>query len=231
MNVATKPLEGITEWVFDLDNTLYPRTCELFAQIDVLITEYVMKLTGLERTPARKLQKDYYRDFGTTLNGLMHTHGIDPLDYLSFVHDIDYSPVAADPELVAAIQALPGRKVIFTNADRPHAENVLSRLGASDLFADIYDICAHEYAPKPEEAAYRQFLKLSGIAPAQAVMFDDLEKNLRVPHALGMRTVHVVAEDGFAHDHVEDWELAANRGAEHIHFVTNDLVRFLSSQG
>lgn len=227
MNKAGKPLEGISEWVFDLDNTLYPRTCELFAQIDKLITRYVADLTGLDPVDARKLQKDYYRDYGTTLNGLMHTYGIDPLHYLAAVHDIDYSPVMPAPELVAAIKALPGRKVIFTNADRPHAEHVLERLGASDAFADIYDICAHQYAPKPEEGAYRRFLQLSGVAPEHAVMFDDLAKNLAVPHQLGMRTVHVMAEASFAHDQVDDWELAAAHEADHIHFVTGDLTAFL----
>lgn len=222
-----KSLAHVNEWVFDLDNTLYPRSCNLFAQIDSLITDYVANITGLDRAEARVLQKTYYRDNGTTLNGLMEFHGVDPDHYLSVVHAIDYSPVEADPDLVAAIAALPGRKLIFTNADTGHAENVLRRLGAADLFDGIFDIRATGYSPKPEKLAYDKFLHHFGVAPDRAVMFDDLEKNLKTPHELGMRTVQVIAGEDFAHVQVDDWELIRGADQAHIHHITEDLVGFL----
>lgn len=227
--MSAKTLPHVTDWVFDLDNTLYPRTCNLFAQIDKLITEYVMNVTGLPFETARKLQKDQYRDFGTTLNGLMHTHGIDPDDYLRKVHAIDYSPVAAHPELIAAITALPGRKFIFTNADNGHAAAVLERLGAKDLFDGMFDIRAAKYQPKPERIAYEMCFELFDIDPARAVMFDDLEKNLKVPHDMGMTTVQVIAGEDFVHEQVDDWELHRSDDHIHVHHKTADLTAFLTS--
>lgn len=225
--LSGKSLSHVTDWVFDLDNTLYPRSCNLFAQIDSLITDYVATITGLDRDEARVLQKTYYRDNGTTLNGLMEFHGVDPDHFLSMVHAIDYSPVAADPALVEAIAALPGRKLIFTNADTGHAESVLQRLGAADLFEGIFDIRATGYSPKPEKLAYDKFLQHFGVAPERAVMFDDLEKNLKSPHELGMSTVQVIAGDDFAHVQVDDWELVRGADQAHIHHITEDLAGFL----
>lgn len=224
---ATTTLPHVTDWVFDLDNTLYPRTCDLFAQVDRLITQYVMQVTGLEHEPARVLQKQHYHDHGTTLNGLMHTHDIDPDHYLTAVHDIDYSPVLPHPDLVATIRALPGRKYIFTNADNGHAEAVLARLGAADLFDGMFDIKAAGYQPKPARVAYELCFAELGINPAKAVMFDDLEKNLKVPHDMGVSTVHVVPDPDFAHAQVDNWELSRADHHDHIHHVTSDLLHFL----
>lgn len=223
----SRSLSHVTDWVFDLDNTLYPRTCNLFAQIDVRITQYVMGVTSLPFEDARALQKQYYRDFGTTLNGLMQRHTIDPDDFLLQVHAIDYSPVDPHPKLVAAIQALPGRKFILTNGDVGHAGAVLARLGSRELFDHVYDIRAMTYVPKPHRPAYEGFFARHGIDPRAAAMFDDLEKNLLVPHEMGMTTVQVVAEEDFAHDQVDAWELGRGNGP-HIHHMTQDLAGFLS---
>ncbi|WP_240231860.1 pyrimidine 5'-nucleotidase [Devosia lacusdianchii] len=223
---AVRSLSHITDWVFDLDNTLYPRTCNLFAQIDLRITNYVMDLTKLEFQAARDLQKTYYRDFGTTLNGLMHQHEVDPDHFLNTVHAIDYSPVDAHPDLVDAIRALPGRKFILTNGDTGHARAVLARLGGADLFEHVHDIRAMTYVPKPHREAYDGFFALHGIDPTRAVMFDDLEKNLVVPHDVGMSTVQVVASADFAHEQVEAWELGRAAGP-HVHHITDDLAKFL----
>jgi putative hydrolase of the HAD superfamily len=165
---ATPPsLDHVTDWVFDLDNTLYPRECNLFAQIDTLITHYMMSVTKLEFIPARTLQKEYYRDFGTTLNGLMQRHEVDPDHFLSTVHSIDYSPVAANTALIEAIRALPGRKFILTNGDVGHARAVLGRLGpADDLFEDVFDIRAMSYRPKPLPEAYDTFFQQARHRPA-----------------------------------------------------------------
>lgn len=231
MNQITPPLRSLShvrDWVFDLDNTLYPRECNLFAQIDLLISDYMVGVTNLPYDAARRLQKDYYRDFGTTLNGLMQRHQVDPDHFLSTVHAIDYSPVSAHPDLVSAIRALPGRKFILTNGDVGHARAVLGRLGdADDLFEDIFDIRAMSYRPKPLPEAYEAFFATHGIDASKAAMFDDLEKNLVVPHETGMVTVQVVAGEDFAHDQVDPWELERT-GGEHVHHVTADLVGFLN---
>jgi len=223
--------DHVTDWVFDLDNTLYPRECNLFAQIDTLITAYVMEATRLEVEAARALQRVYYRDHGTTLNGLMREHNVDPDHYLARVHAIDYSPVTARPDLVAAIANLPGRKFIFTNADAGHASAVLERLGGAHLFEAVFDIRSAAYQPKPLREAYDAFLRDHGLDPARAIMFDDLEKNLRVPHDVGMTTVQVVAGKGFAHEQVADWELGRGDAHAHVHHVTDDLVAFLKDNG
>jgi len=228
MNDMTPPrsLSHVTDWVFDLDNTLYPRTCNLFAQIDIRITNYVMDLTQLDFDAARVLQKTWYRDFGTTLNGLMHQHKVDPDHFLNTVHAIDYSPVDAHPDLVDAIRALPGRKFILTNGDVSHARSVLKRLGGDDIFEHVHDIRAMTYVPKPHKAAYDGFFALHDIDPRKAVMFDDLEKNLVVPHDVGMSTVHVVAGEDYAHEQIDAWEMARATGP-HVHHITDDLAKFL----
>lgn len=227
--VLPRSLSHVTDWVFDLDNTLYPRSCNLFAQIDVLITRYVMAVTALDQGAARTLQKSLYRDFGTTLNGLMHTHRIDPDHFLNTVHRIDYSPVRPHPELVAAIRTLPGRKFILTNGDVGHASAVIERLGGGDLFEAIFDIRAMGFKPKPLSEAYHGFFTRHGIDPAQAAMFDDLEKNLLVPHQCGMVTVQVVADAGHMPELMDAWEHDRAAG-EHVHHVTDDLVGFLASR-
>lgn len=224
--LPSSSFDHVTEWVFDLDNTLYPRECNLFAQIDTLITNYVMDVTKLDFAAARDLQKGYYRDFGTTLNGLMHRHEIDADHFLNTVHAIDYTPVAPHPELIDAITALPGRKFILTNGDVGHARNVLMRLGGDHLFEHVHDIRAMTFVPKPHREAYDGFFQKHAIDPTRAAMFDDLEKNLVVPHEVGMSTVQVVPQDGFLHDQVDSWELGRSTGP-HVHHITADLAGFL----
>jgi putative hydrolase of the HAD superfamily len=225
---APRSLAHVTNWVFDLDNTLYPRECNLFAQIDLLISHYMVGVTQLPFEEARTLQKAYYRDYGTTLNGLMQRHRVDPDHFLKTVHQIDYSPVPAHPALIAAIRALPGRKFILTNGDVGHAKAVLRRLGdADDIFDDIFDIRAMSYRPKPLPEAYASFLAAHGIDARRSAMFDDLEKNLLVPHEVGMTTVQVIAGEHFAHEQVEAWELEQTGGA-HVHHMTADLAGFLT---
>ena len=226
---APRSLSHVTNWVFDLDNTLYPRECNLFAQIDILISHYVVGVTQLPFDEARTLQKSYYRDYGTTLNGLMQRHEVDPDHFLKTVHAIDYSPVPEHPGLIDAIRNLPGRKFILTNGDVGHARSVLGRLGdgAADLFDDVFDIRAMSYRPKPLPEAYDAFFAAHGIDARQSAMFDDLEKNLVVPHEVGMATVQVIAGEDFAHDQVEAWELERTGGA-HVHHVTADLAGFLT---
>jgi len=215
----------ITDWVFDLDNTLYPHHTNLFAQIDVKMTAYVSELLRLSREDARKLQKELYKEYGTTLNGLMTLHGIDPDDFLQKVHDIDYSWVKPAPQLGEAIRALPGRKFIFTNGDRGHAERTARQLGILDDFDDIFDIVAAGLTPKPARKTYDMFVELHGVVGSNAVMFEDLARNLSVPKALGMTTVLVVPNN-FEPTFSEIWERDPASDDE-VDFVTDDLTEFL----
>lgn len=215
----------VTDWVFDLDNTLYPHHTNLFSQIDVRMTAYVSELLQLPREDARKLQKELYQQYGTTLAGLMARHNIDPDDFLNKVHDIDYSWLAPDPALGEAIKALPGRKFIFTNGNRDHAERAARQLGILDHFDDIFDIVAAELMPKPAQQTYDKFLALHRIAGPNAAMFEDLARNLIVPKALGMQTVLIVPRN-FEPTFSEIWERDPAYD-DAVDFVTDDLASFL----
>lgn len=217
----------VTDWVFDLDNTLYPHHSNLFSQIDVKMTAYVSQLLNLSRDDARKLQKDLYLEYGTTLNGLMERHGIDPDDFLEKVHDIDYSWLVPDPALGDAIKALPGRKFIFTNGDRAHAERTARQLGILDHFDDIFDIVAAGLTPKPARATYDRFVDLHRVVGPNAVMFEDLARNLTVPKALGMTTVLIVPNN-FEPTFSEIWERDPGLDDD-VDFVTDDISTFLQS--
>jgi putative hydrolase of the HAD superfamily len=214
----------VTDWVFDLDNTLYPHHIDLFAQIDRNMTAYVANILGLDHDEARALQKKYYYDHGTTLAGLMMHHEIDPQDFLDAAHAIDYSPILADPDLADAIKALPGRKFIFTNGTVKHAEAAARNLGVLDHFEDIFDIVAADYVPKPANATYDKFASLHRVDTKNAAMFEDLPRNLAVPRALGMKTVLILPEAG--HKGLERWE-EFDEGDTNVDFVTNRLSDFL----
>ncbi|WP_428699575.1 pyrimidine 5'-nucleotidase [Stappia sp.] len=218
---------GVEAWVFDLDNTLYPPSSDLFSQIDVRISDYIARHLGLSAEDARLKQKAFYRDYGTTLRGLMIEHDIEPDAFLEYVHDIDYSPVAPNPALGRAIARLPGRKYIFTNGDRPHAERTAARLGIAEHFDDIFDIVAAGLLPKPNLETYNLFIEKTGVSPVRAAMFEDLSRNLAVPHGLGMRSVLLVPE-GTRAVFREEWELEG-RNAPHVDFVTDDLTGFLNA--
>jgi putative hydrolase of the HAD superfamily len=228
--MTTKPSPAdfahVREWVFDLDNTLYPHHTNLFAQIDVKMTAYVAELLQMPREEARKVQKDFYQRYGTTLNGLMENHGVDPDDFLEKVHDIDYSWVAPDPALGEAIKALPGRKFIFTNGDRRHAERTARQLGVLDHFDDIFDVVAADLVPKPAAETYDKFRALHRIDCERAAMFEDLARNLTVPKDLGMKTVLVVPRN-FEPTFSEYWEQDAEN--DQVDFVTDNLAGFLAA--
>lgn len=218
---------GTEAWVFDLDNTLYPAHTNLFAQVDQRIRDYVARLLDVPAEEANGIQKDYYQRYGTTLRGLMLERGIEPDAFLEYVHDIDHDAVAPDPALEAALTALPGKKFIFTNGSRRHAEKTAARLGVEHHFDDIFDIVSAGLLPKPNREAYDLFLKQTGVSPARAAMFEDLARNLAVPHALGMHTVLVVPQ-GTREVFREAWEMEGD-DAPHVEFVTDDLAGFVSA--
>jgi putative hydrolase of the HAD superfamily len=222
----TQPnFSDIRHWIFDLDNTLYPRRCDLFAQIDVKMTQFVSEFLDLPHAEARLKQKQYYRDHGTTLQGLMVNHGMKPQKFLDAVHDIDYSPVSESKELRAALDALPGQKLIFTNGDVPHAERTTKALGIDGCFDGIFDIVAADFLPKPAAKPYEQFISMFDVNPSKAAMFEDLPRNLAVPKQMGMRTVLVV-DDAYDTSAAEAWE-TDGRDDGHIDHISNDIAQFL----
>jgi putative hydrolase of the HAD superfamily len=215
----------IDSWVFDLDNTLYPHHVNLWQQVDARINEFVGSWLNISSEDARAVQKDYYRRFGTTMRGMMTLHGVRADDYLAYVHKIDHSPLQPNPEMGEAISQLPGRKLILTNGSVDHVDAVLERLGLSTHFDGVFDIIAAGLEPKPAPRTYRKFLALHSVDPTRAAMFEDLSRNLVVPHQLGMTTVLVVP-DGSKEVVREDWELEG-RDAVHVDHVTDDLTGFL----
>jgi putative hydrolase of the HAD superfamily len=219
--------DHVREWVFDLDNTLYPHHSNLFSQIDVKMTSYVSQLLQLPRDEARKVQKQFYLTYGTTLAGLMAHHGIEADDFLERVHDIDYSWLDPNPALGKIIAQLPGRKMIFTNGSRKHAENAARQLGILDHFDDIFDIVAADLVPKPARATYDKFASLHQVDTAKAAMFEDLGRNLMAPKALGMTTVLIVPNN-FEATFTEAWEAGPEHDA-YVDFVTDDLTAFLGA--
>ena len=202
----------VTQWVFDLDNTLYPPHMRLFDQIEVLMTDYVVQAIGVDRAEADRLRSHYWREYGTTLAGLMAEHDLDPDPYLHAVHQVDMSHMDPDTELAAHIRSLPGRRIVYTNGSAPYAERVLEVRGLSGLFDAIYGIEHAGYRPKPQKSAFEAIFTRDGIDATKAAMFEDDPRNLAAPHAMGMRTVHVAPEP---HE------------ADHIHHHTDDLTGFL----
>lgn len=220
--------DDVEYWIFDLDNTLYPASCRLFDQIDTRMTEYVAQFLDVERDEAFRLQKSYFRDYGTTMNGMMVNHQMDPEDYLHYVHDIDHSPVQPAPDLVQALSALKGRKLVFTNGSESHAQRVMARLGIEHLFDDIFDIKASNYIPKPKPETYATMIERTHVKPERAAMFEDIARNLLVPHELGMRTVLVRTDS----DHADACAIDLGNGDEpHVSHVTDDLAVFLKQLG
>jgi putative hydrolase of the HAD superfamily len=205
--------QAVTTWVFDLDNTLYPPHMRLFDQIEVRMTDWVMSALQVDRARADHLRAQYWQTYGTTLAGLMAEHGVDPGPYLTEVHDIDFSVLAPDPSLAAAIAALPGRKIVYTNGCAPYAERVIAARGLSGRFDAVYGVEHARFHPKPDAQAFATVFQLDGLDPALSAMFEDDSRNLVVPHALGMRTVHVAPSPD---------------PAPHIHHHTDDLGAFLA---
>jgi putative hydrolase of the HAD superfamily len=222
---AKRTFDHVDSWVFDLDNTLYPHHVNLWQQVDARINEFVSSWLKVSHDEARVLQKDYYKRFGTTMRGMMTLHGVRADDYLAYVHKIDHSPLEPNPIMGAAIAKLPGRKLILTNGSVDHVDAVLARLGLSNHFDGVFDIIAAGLEPKPAPQTYRKFLRDHSVDPTRAAMFEDLSRNLVVPHQLGMTTVLVVP-DGSKEVVREDWELEG-REAAHVDHVTDDLTGFL----
>jgi putative hydrolase of the HAD superfamily len=211
--MAKEAFSHVRHWVFDLDHTLYPPSARLFELIEVRMTAYVMQTLNVGQAEADRLRKYYWARHGTTLAGLMREHDVDPGPYLTDVHDIPMDSLTPDPDLAARIADLPGRRIVYTNGSAPYAERVLDARGLSGLFDAVYGVEHADFHPKPDLAAFEKVFRTDGLEPRTAAMFEDDARNLKVPHDMGMRTVHV-AETSVAE--------------QHIHFHTDDLGDFLT---
>jgi len=187
-------VRGDHEWLFDLDNTLYPPETGLFGAVDARINEFLAVHLGLDAHASDALRRRYHDQYGITLVGLMEEHGTEPHHYLDFVHQVpvgDY--LLPDAGLRALVAGLPGRRSIFTNGSRRHALAVVAALGLDGLFEEIFDIVALGFRPKPDPATYRAVLERLRVEPPRAILLDDLERNLAPARALGVCTVLVGA--------------------------------------
>lgn len=218
----TVALPDVEVWIFDLDNTLYPASCNLFAQVDRRIGAFIADHFGIPFEEARAMQKRFFREHGTTLRGLMVEHDVDPVPFLDYVHAIDVTPVAPSPRLDRALGRLEGRKIVYTNGSVRHAANVTERLGISHHFDTVFDIVEAGYVPKPDPRPYRDLVARHGIDPTRACMVEDIARNLAPAHAMGMTTVWVKTE--------ADWARPDRGGVgtgDHIDHAVDDLVDWL----
>lgn len=184
-----KVLANINTWIFDLDNTLYPPSAGIFPRIDVRMGEYIADVLKVDAVEARRVQKKFFHEHGTTLSGLMAKHDTDPHHFLDYVHNIDMRDIAPNPQLATLIAQLPGRKLIFTNGDAPYARRILTALGLENSFEAIYDIHDQVYLPKPAMASYARLCKDLSLTPSRCIFFEDMARNLKPAKALGMTTV------------------------------------------
>lgn len=212
-------LSHIRNWIFDLDNTLYPASARLFDRIDAKMGAYISNRLGVDLDEARRIQKGYFYGHGTTLAGMMADHGVDPHEFLDYVHDIEMDVLERNAPLAAAIAKLPGRKIIFTNADTPYATKVLGRLGLGESFEAIHDIHAMDLAPKPQASAYAGLCAAFDLDPHASLFAEDMARNLKPAKAIGMTTLWV--NNGS--------EQTPDETHEHVDFVTDDVTDWLET--
>ncbi|MEL7546735.1 MAG: pyrimidine 5'-nucleotidase [Pseudomonadota bacterium] len=229
LNYTFQELRERDVWVFDLDNTLYPAECDLFAEIDQRMTDFVARFLHVDRVEARQIQKRYYAEHGTTLKGLMSLHGMAPADFLHHVHEIDLSPLPKLPALADAIARLPGRKYVYTNGSRRHAERVTAYMGLGEVFHGQFAIEDSAYAPKPDAQSYDLFCNRFAVSPNRAVFFEDLTRNLVPASALGFKTVLVHSEKDWSHEPSDARPAGSGDDLpDEIDYVTGDLTGFLT---
>ena len=210
----------INTWIFDLDNTLYSADSGIFQQVHTLMGKFVSAHLNIDIKKAKELQRKYYRQHGTTLRGLMDNHNVDPDHFLSEVHQLDYSIVGPNFKLNRELKKLKGRKIIYTNANRQHANDILIRLELTNMFDEIFDIKTANYIPKPEASPYEQIISEFNIDPITTIMFDDIAKNLVPAKNVGFASVWIdVGYENFSDD--------IAKSKKYLDYETKDLSLFL----
>ena len=214
-----KELKNIRYWIFDLDNTLYPPTTNLFDKIDRLMCRFIEDNLHVNSQEALKIKDTYLHQHGTTLNGLMKNHKVDAEKFLEFVHDIDYSILQKDSKLSEEIAKLPGEKIIFTNGSRKHAQKVIEQLGIENNFDKIFDIVDSKFIPKPQIDPYHDLISTYQIDTKNSIFFEDIAKNLLTAHELGMKTAWIENDDDYCKEGYD---------GKHIHYKVKNLRTFLN---
>ena len=212
----------IDTWIFDLDNTLYSADSGIFQQVHKLMGKFIVEHLNVNINEAKNIQRKYYKKHGTTLRGLMDNHGIDPDSFLEEVHKLDYSIVSPNLKLAKNLENLNGKKFIFTNANKKHADIILDKLQIANLFEGIFDIKMANYIPKPEIQTYEKLIETYNINPNKTIMFDDIAKNLVPASKLGFTTVWIdVGHENFSDD------IASSK--KYLDHQTKDLSNWLSN--
>jgi len=220
-------LSHVQNWIFDLDNTLYRADAEFFSQIDKKITSFISRYLALQPQKARYVQKEFLAEYGTSLSGMMAVHGMDPAEFLDYVHDVDLHMLDPDPQLREYIKALPGRKFIFTNGSKGHAKNVAGHLNLFDLFDGSFGIEDVDYVPKPKRSPYIKFCDVFDIDPNAAIFFEDSVRNLEVPKHMGMATVLVTSDEDWGDEPEITRPAGSTTKADWVDYITNDLTGWL----
>ena len=222
-------LSNIKNWIFDLDNTLYSPEEEIFSQIDERMTKFITDKFKINNEEAFNIQKKYFLEYGTTLSGLMKKNNIDTDEFLEFVHDIDLDILKPDKKLNKIISNLPGKKFIFTNGSKKHAQNVLKKLEMNVIFDDIYDIKDSNFIPKPNMEAYTAFINKMGIDVNKSIMFEDIARNLQPAKELGIISVLIQRDLPLRNDKfdIKEFELLWKNN-DYADYVTDDLVMFFN---
>ena len=215
-----KNLKKIKFWLFDLDNTLYSGDTKVFDQVDKKMSFFISKKLNVDIAEAKKIQKSYFHEYNTTLNGMIKNHNIDAEEFLEFVHNVDLNFLKKDLDLKNELNNLMGKKYIFTNGSRAHASNVTKRIGIENIFDGVFDIVDSEFIPKPSIEPYKKIIQKYGIDPEYCIFIEDIARNLKPAHELGMKTVWI--------ENDEPW--AAEFSNENcINYKTNNLSKFLRS--
>ncbi len=213
-----KDLKKIKYWLFDLDNTLYDGATKVFEQVDKKMTKFISEKLKVSSEEAKKIQKNYFQEYNTTLNGMIKHHKIDAEEFLEFVHDVDLNFLKEDLFLRDEIKRLKGKKIIFTNGSRAHAENVTKRIGVSNLFDGIFDIRDSDFIPKPSREPYKKLIESYKIEPQYCIFFEDIARNLKPAYELGMKTVWIINKEPWA---------AKFSDSEFVNYKTKKLANFL----
>ena len=215
-----KNLKKIKFWLFDLDNTLYSGDTKVFDQVDKKMSSFISKKLNVDISEAKKIQKSYFHEYNTTLNGMIKNHNIDAEEFLEFVHNVDLNFLKKDLNLKKELNNLIGKKYIFTNGSRAHASNVTKRIGIENVFDGVFDIVDSEFIPKPSIEPYKKIIQKYGIDPEYCIFIEDIARNLKPAHELGMKTVWIENDEPWA---------AEFSNENFINYKTNSLSKFLRS--
>jgi len=213
-----KNLQKIKYWIFDLDNTLYSGKTRVFEQVDKKMSKYISEKLNVNMVEAKEIQKNYFYEYNTTLNGMINNHKIDANEFLEFVHDVNIDFLKKDSLLNEELMKLDGKKIIFTNSSRKHAMNVIRKIGIDQHFDDIFDIVDSEYVPKPDIVSYKKLVEKHKIDPKLCVFIEDIARNLKPAYEMGMKTIWIENDEPWARKFSD---------SNFVNYKTNNLPEFL----